>query len=254
MTGPIKHSFYGFARPNAPSCALAGAALAAVLLCGACAPDTPTYGRETQLYLPGPQREVWAVAPVINLSGQPNIDPLVQADLVYEQLQAVQGLTVIPVNRVAQTFLSLHIDQLQSPEQAALVMEQLGCDGLIVATITLFDPYDPPKFGGSIQLFTRNGSSAGRTPPPSPRDLVRQATPGRDAAIPQPRADFLQTVGMFDAQNGTVRDALLQYAIGRNDPAGPMGDREYLASMDRYCGFAYSSLIEELLIKLRDGR
>jgi hypothetical protein len=52
---------------------------------------------------------------------------------------------------------------------------------------------------------------------------------------------------MFDAANGTTRDALAAYASGRNDPLGPMGPREYLASMDRYCGFVYAELTADLL-------
>ena len=52
---------------------------------------------------------------------------------------------------------------------------------------------------------------------------------------------------MYDATNGTVRDALFGYAKGRHDPVGPMGERQYLLDMDRYTGFAYHSLIEELL-------
>ena len=52
---------------------------------------------------------------------------------------------------------------------------------------------------------------------------------------------------MFDAANGSVRDAVYRYAAGRNDPVGPMGAKEYLASMDRYCGFVYHELIARLI-------
>jgi hypothetical protein len=66
--------------------------------------------------------------------------------------------------------------------------------------------------------------------------------------------DFVQAVGMYDSANGSVRDALLTYANGRHEPAGPMGAREYFANMDRYTGFAYYSLLEQLLVQLRNGR
>ncbi len=59
---------------------------------------------------------------------------------------------------------------------------------------------------------------------------------------------------MFDAANGSVREALLLYAQGRNDPLGPMGEKEYLASMDRYCGFVYHTLIGDLLDRERQKR
>ena len=51
--------------------------------------------------------------------------------------------------------------------------------------------------------------------------------------------------------HGSVREALLGYAKGRNDPLGPMGAKEYLVSMDRYCGFVYQSLTGELLRQAR---
>jgi hypothetical protein len=79
-----------------------------------------------------------------------------------------------------------------------------------------------------------------RAAPPPP--------PPEDEALPPPGAgSYRQAVGMFDAANGSVRDALLAYAAGRNDPLGPMGAKEYLASMDRYCGFVYHELIARLI-------
>src|SRR5438270_3549368 len=103
------------------------------------------YGVETELYLPAKKRQVWAVAPVINLSGQKDVDPLLQADLVFAQLQQVHGLTVVPVNRVVEVYAGLRIEKVQTPEQAALVCDLLGCDALVVPTVTEFDPYNPPK-------------------------------------------------------------------------------------------------------------
>ena len=221
--------------------------LGAVALSIGCEPKPPEYGREFVRSLPPKRREVWAVAPAINLSGQRGVDPLLQADLLYEQVQQVRGLTVVPVNRVAEVYAGLGIEQVQSAEQASLVCDLLGCDALLVPTVTAFDPYDPPKLGASLHLFARPGSYA-RPANVDPRELVRMAAPPADESMPQPReAGFLQAVGMFDAANGTTRDALYAYASGRNDPLGPMGSKEYLASMDRYCGFVYAELTAELL-------
>jgi len=58
---------------------------------------------------------------------------------------------------------------------------------------------------------------------------------------------------MFDAANGTTRDAVLAYAAGRNDPVGPMGSKEYFASMERYCGFVYYELIADVLRQKSKG-
>lgn len=216
-----------------------------VLLAQGCVEQPLPYGYERQLVLAAGRQEVWAVAPAVNLSGQSQIDPLLHADLLYQQVQQVMGVTAIPVNRVAEVYASLRIDKVQSPEQAALVCDLLGCDGLIVPTVTIYDPYNPPKFGAALQLFRSPGSMA-RPAALDVRELARRATPGPNESLPR-RSPFEQSVGMFDAANGTVRDALMAYADGRHDPVGPLGAKEYFVSMDRFAGFAYHSLLRELV-------
>jgi hypothetical protein len=226
---------------------LAGCVLGGMLV-GGCKPATKPYGTEQQLYLPTTHRQIWAVAPAVNLSGQ-RFDPLLQADLVYQQLQQVQGLTVIPVNRVVEVYAAMRIEKVESEDQAAVVCEQLGCDGLIVPSITIFDPYDPPKMGASLQLFGR-AQALSRQVAVDPRQLSRQASGSEGEPLPAPGV-FVQSVGMFDSANGSVRDAVLQYAAGRHDPAGPYQAREYFVDMDRYGGFVYHQLIAELLSNSR---
>jgi hypothetical protein len=223
--------------------------LSTALLLAGCE-QQPHYGSEEQLFLPGGKRQVWAVAPTINLSGQKGVDPLLQADLLYQQLQQVHGLTVVPVDRVVQVMAGLKMEKVQSAEQAATICDLLGCDALVLATVTAFDPYDPPKFGGSVQVFAKPAGFV-RQKNVDVHELSRAAAPLEDDALPAPKdAKFLQAVGMFDAANGTVRDAVLDYARGRADPAGPMGAKEYLVSMDRFCGFAYFKLVDDLLKQL----
>jgi hypothetical protein len=228
------------------------ALLATVVLCiaaaGGCAEKAPAYGVEEPNRLER-RREVWAVAPALDLSGQREVDPLLQADIAYQQLQHVRGLTVVPVNRVAEVYATLRIDKVQSAEQAALVCDLLGCEALVVPTVTAYDPYDPPKFGAALQLF-RKPASFGRAEGVDPRALSRAASPPPGESLPQ-AAEFEQAVGMFDAANGSVREALFRYARGRNDPVGPLGAKEYLVSMERYCGFVYHELIGELLSRGR---
>jgi len=224
-------------------------AILLVMVAMGCTPQQKQYGREKQINLPGEKRQVWAVAPAVNISGQ-EVDPLIQADNLFQQLQQVHGLTVIPVNRVAQVFSGLQIARVQSPEQATLVCEQLGCDALVVPTITIFDPYYPPKFGASLQVFKKGATAP--IPNVDVHELSRAATPPPGAPLPPPQlAGFKQSVGMYDAANGSVREMLADYASGRNDPAGPLGQREYMLNMDRYCGFVYHELIRELLWSIK---
>jgi hypothetical protein len=223
-----------------------------LLTLSACSNKPPEYGTEPAIFLPGTARQTWAVAPAVNLSGVTQVDPIIQADLLYAQLQQTAGLNVIPVNRVVEVFAALRIEQVQSEEQAAIICNMLGCDALCVPTITAYDPYDPPKIGASLHLFRKtNVLNTGI----DPRELVRRASPKPNESTPA-RSNFVQVVGMFDAANGSTRAAALLYAQGRNDPAAPYGAKGYLIEMDRYSGFVYHSLIEELLLKpaLADAR
>jgi hypothetical protein len=210
-----------------------------------CTQPEPPYGREQTKALQTKRRQVWAVAPVINLSGEQGVDPFLQADIVFQQLQQVRGVTAIPVNRVAEVFATLRIERVSNPEQAALVCDLLQCDGLVVPSVTIFDAYNPPKLGGAMQLFMKPGTYV-RPQNVDPREIARSATPKAVDAMP-PGGDVVQVVGMFDAANGSVRDRLHLYAAGRHDPVGPLGEREYFMSMDRYCGFVYSELIDLMI-------
>lgn len=215
-------------------------------LCGCGGHDTPDYGVEKPLNLPGSRRQTWAVAPTVNMSGQRAVDPLTQADVLYMQLQQVAGLNVIPVNRVVDVFTALRVDQVKSERQAQVMCELLDCDAIVVATVTAYDPFDPPKMGAALQLFRRGEQRL--LPNADPRELARQAAPATQGMAPPP-AGFVQAVGMFDAANGSTRADLFRYAAGRNDPAGPLREREYLVEMDRYAGYVYHSLIADLLQK-----
>ena len=219
-------------------------AAAAAALCLAAGCVQPKYGVERQQTFYGGQHPVWAVAPAVNISGERNVDPILQADLLFQQLQAVNNLTVIPVDRVVQVYAALRIDRVQSPEQAALVCEQLGCDALVVPTITIYDPYNPPKLSASLALLPRTPGPA--APHVDARQLAREATPTEDQALPQ-RPPFVQVVGMYDSVNGSVHQAVLDYAAGRHDPGQPLGPDEYFVNMDRYCGFVYHMLTGQLL-------
>ena len=207
---------------------------------GGCQSAKPTYGQEEKLFLPGTRAQVWAVAPAINHSGQQGVDPLLQADLLFQQLQQVRGLTVIPVSRVVEVYTAMRIDKLQSEQQAVEVCDALGCDAIVVPTVHIFDPYYPPKFGASINVFFRNPTASQSLP--DVHALTRQPRDSEGNQLPR-RSSFVQVADMYDGQNGTVRDKLAIYATGRHDPKGPLKVKEYLSSMDRFVGFAYHDLI-----------
>lgn len=221
-------------------------AIAFALLATSCGSSNGPYGRENTVSIATVRPQVWAVAPVINMSGQRSVDPLLQADNFYRQLQEIKGLTVIPVDRVVSVYAALGLIRVESVDQAALVCEQLGADALVVPTVTQWEPYNPPKMGASVQVFQRG--SYVRPRDVDPRELVRQMAPAPNAQKPDSgQSGYFQSAGMFDAANGSVRESALQYAAGRADPVGPYGSHEIFVDSDKYAAFAYRRLTEAVL-------
>ena len=154
----------------------------------------------------------------------------------------MQGVTVVPVDRVVAVYQALRIAQIQSEDQAKAVCQALGLDGLLVPTVTAYDPYNPPKFAVALQLFEPKAQAARQM---SASELASQAAPAVGSDEPR-KVNFLQVVGSYDAANGSVRQSLQAYAKGRYDPNSPLGGAEYYLSMDRYCGFCYHDLLRQL--------
>lgn len=212
----------------------------ALLVAGCDSGKPKPYPVENRLELSLERPMIWAVAPAVDLSGQKGVDPLLQADLLYQQLQEVKGLTILPVNRTAQAMWQLGLDSLSSERDVAAVCRNLDCDGLVIPTVTAYDPFAPPKFGGSLQLFVMRAPRAATQP-------STQSTT-QPARVVRPSGPYMvQSVGMFDAANGSVHERLMAFAQGRVDPNGAMPEKMHVVVMDRFVGFAWHELTAELL-------
>jgi hypothetical protein len=217
------------------------------LVIGCASSGKKTWGEESALVVPPAGPRVIAVAPAIDLSGQEIIDPLLQADIVFQQLGQVRGVTAVPVNRAAEVMASMRIGSIETADDAMMICDALGVDALIVPTITLWHPYNPPRVGASLTMFVRHWNTPGQSESDI-RTLSRAATPGAMESMPR-NADLIQASGVFDASAGSTRARLEAYASGRSDPAGPMGRGEYLQNMDRYSAFVWHDLIGQLLVQ-----
>ena len=116
--------------------------------------------------------------------------------VVYQQMQQVRGLTMVPVNRVAEVFAGLKIEKVQSPEQAALVCDLLGCDALVVATVLR---------GGSEQSVALK---IGRLPdPPADPALTGDVdtwVPALRLGVANTTADIRKTIKAVDEPGGLI--------------------------------------------------
>lgn len=242
-----------------PSAAAMAAMLAMLVMTGCGGPERMP---EPKVFpSPYPGVKLWAVMPFRDESGTSEVDGAAMADRLTQQLQQVEGVNVLPVNRVLEAMEERGLIIVDSAADAMELAAALGVDGLLVGTITAWDPYDPPRIGAAVQLYSpgRGGGSAGL----DPRRLRGAATGGPVFDGPngtdrgQPIA---QAAGYFDAANGTVRKHLRLYAEGRAPIDSPAGWRAYVLNMDRYSEFVSHELMRRLfasewdrLTKVEDG-
>ena len=81
---------------------------------------------------PYDQPQVWAVAPFVNESGVSIVKADRIADAFAEQAEQINGVAVIPVNRVLAAMHRLQMPWVASPAEALSLMNTLGVDGLII--------------------------------------------------------------------------------------------------------------------------
>ena len=206
-------------------------------------PGSGTLEHPRVLRAPAGSPTLWAVAPLANETGTTAVDRVHLTDLLNEQIQQVQGLNTVPVNRVLLAMQHLHMRSVATPEQAKELIDVLGVDGLIVGTITVWNPYQPPKLGLAVQLFTSMDAPPHRDfDPQSVRTASTEAPAPTSAAMP-----MAQAAGIWDAANHSTLNALKHYAAGRTRLDSAYGPDLHLVDMDLYTQFVAYQLVGNLL-------
>ena len=197
------------------------------------------------VYAPYEHSQVWAVAPFMNESGVSTIRVDAVADAFAEQAQHVKGIDVIPVNRVILAMNKLNMKVVSTVAEAEQLLDVLNVDGLILGSITAYDPYPPPTLGVAIQLYMAPDV---RLLTDDPEYVLRapsdQWMGQREVLTHNPVA---QAAAVFDAiDNRTIKE-VNQYAESRHPSTSAYGPSIYLVSMDLYTEFVAHRLINELL-------
>jgi hypothetical protein len=180
-----------------------------------------------------------AVAPAINQSGSRDFDVLSVSDSLFEELQQVGGLNVLPLNKTLAAMQRLGIRTIDSPLTAQRIAEFLGADALIVPAITAYYPYNPPKVGMVLQMYT-------------PRRLVKgdanvTGTPQGAGTIVSERQPVSQVEGVFDSSNQSVLKELRDYAQGRTQYDSALQDQKFLMDADAYTRFVCHAMVRRLM-------
>lgn len=190
---------------------------------------------------PYQQRRVWAVVPLRNESGSSHADGVKLADHLARHLENASNLDVLPVNRTLAAMDALQMSLPVNRAQVIQLLIALDVDGLVMGTISAYDPYDPPKLGMALELYVHPRLDR-QLQGLNVRQLTRAATDDQ-VGLPSPanrtRQQPAASVSAFlDSGDPSVRAKLDRYAfdrgrVGRDKDAPVL----YRISMDLYSEF-----------------
>ena len=229
------------------------AALVLVVLTGVCivgCEPTRHVVPAPDLQSPYAGREVWAVAPLRNESGSGRANGVTFADELTRRLERVQGLSTLPVNRVMAAMQAMGIQEITTVDQAMALRRALNVDGLVVGTITAYDPYDPPKLGASIELFRQppRPGMPGFDPRETQRAPVDHLAHPLRGSEQWPQQPVAAVSGYYDAIDRQTQDLLARYAHGQGNARQDLaGQTLYQRDMDRYTQFVSYALTARLI-------
>lgn len=235
-------------RPAARLLVAAIAALGAFM--PGCAASKPKMAPPQSLVAPydASRGEVlWAVVPLRNESGTSQADPLLISDQVVAAVEEARGIRALPLNRTMEAMRVLKMGAVSTPADARRLAQALGVDGLLIGSITAYEPYEP-TLGLSLALFARPGAMETITRDPlDVRKLsAMPAEPPRDPGAFQEAPVSVFTTHL-DGKNHQVLLDVKSYAEGRHDPASALNWKRYTASMELYSQFAANHAVGGLL-------
>jgi hypothetical protein len=185
----------------------------------------------------------WAVVPFANESGVSAVDTLGISDDFVAEVEAVEGLRCIPLNRSITGLRSLGLAQIRSDAEARALLRVLQVDGLVVGSITAYDPYKPMTLGIAAQVYTVDSAA------PTATDVgeLTLAVTERGTADRARLAPAAQASRVYDARNHDVLERVGRYAAGRHDPKSGMRESVYVHSMDAYSRFVAFEVVGSLV-------
>lgn len=230
--------------------ALGGCLLAALAL-AACTKTSPRGRLDPPEVLTSPYDSVkgdalWAVVPLANESGVSTVDTLACSDTLVGVITETRGLTCVPMNRTLAALRALGNRPINSPQAARTLANIMGVDGVVLGSITAYDPYDPPKLGLTLALFIRDTGREDQA-----IDPIQLQSAYTDQSKTNP-SQFLDRPASlvsehFDAANHDVQLELRRYGTGRTNPDSSLGWRTGLISMELYTKFAAHQAVSRLL-------
>ena len=192
---------------------------------------------------------LWAVVPLRNDSGASFIDVMDVSDQVVAACESVPGVRCLPINRTIAAMRVLGMSSLDSPDEAKRLAREMGADGVVVGSITAWDPYTP-TLGISLALYALPGAmDSSRLASIDSRWLTYQPTDYQYfSAGVVAEGDPASTVSeLYDGDSDQTLMEVRSWAEGRHDRASALGWRRYVASMVLFTKFAAHGAVDRLI-------
>jgi len=230
---------------------LAPLALVGVWALGCASADPLTPPRQlVSPYATTPAEPTWAVVPLRNETGTSAADAMAISDDLVAAITQTRGLRALPLNRSIDAMATLDMAEPEGPEDLERLARVLGVEGVVVGSVTAYDPYEP-TLGLALALYARPGTlaRAGEAEIDT-RRLVEQPTDydffRRREASRRPAS----TVSLvLDGRDHGVRMATRAYARGRTEPGSALGWERYLKSMPEFQKFAVWTALDGLFAR-----
>lgn len=189
-------------------------------------------------YASTPTEPIWAVVPLRNESGTSAVDPLALSDTLVATITQARGLRALPLNRTLDAMRSMEMAAPQTPADLDRLARTLGADGLIVGSVTAYDPYEP-ILGLALALYARPGALERPGPDPleiDPRQLREQPTEYDYFGVQQGagRGPASSVMLVLDGRDHDVQMRVRRYAEGRREQVSALGWQRYVRSMPEY--------------------
>ena len=203
------------------------------------APKMPTV-----LQAPYDGERVWAVVPFANESGVSAVDGNLVADRFVAEVEQVDGLRCLPLNRTLAVMQQLGLSKISDIRQIYTLMRALQVDGVLIGTVTDWDPYKPLRFGAAIEVISAASEAAAK-----PLDLKDVTMPTADSRVDVDGqlVAISQASRLFDARNNETLAELDRYGSGRSDASSALGSRVYEQRIDLFVRFGAYILVRDLL-------
>ena len=191
------------------------------------------------------------VAPVMNLSTTAAVDTIEVTNALASELGQVEGINVVPLGRVYQYLSQVSTTGVAgtvgNAEEARGLAQVFKAQATIVAAVTEYDPYDPPRMGLAVQMYTTGAvppatGSAGFDPVSSSREAV--PFPVTDDAANRPR-DMIHRV--YSGRDLDTKALAQLYARQRMADGSPYGWRRFLIDQRAFQRLCCYGVIREML-------